>query len=93
MRRIGKKTRLWLKERKLLIKNALSEKRIFLQNGIIFGSCEDCREIKKLEMDHIKKRSQGGGNEKENIAWVCRECHDRRDNQGDPLKKKRLSYL
>jgi hypothetical protein len=23
-----------------------------------------------------------------NIDWVCWPCHDRRDNQGDPLKKK-----
>lgn len=27
-------------------------------------------------LHHVKRRSQGGGNEPENLLWLCVPCHD-----------------
>jgi 5-methylcytosine-specific restriction endonuclease McrA len=90
MKRIGKKTKAWIKARAKLVKDAIVEGRIVVRQGHGFpeGYCEDCNQWKELDPDHIKKRSQGGLDTKENIAWICRECHDKRDNRGDPMNKK-----
>jgi 5-methylcytosine-specific restriction endonuclease McrA len=78
----------WTKARKEIINQSVAEGRITLRNGYPEGICEDCNQWKALTPDHRKKRSQGGQHTKENIDWVCWPCHDKRDNQGDPLKKK-----
>jgi hypothetical protein len=80
----------WIRDRAALIKDAVLSGRIVVRYkyGFPEGICEDCHEWKQLDLDHRLKRSQGGKNDKSNIDWVCRECHDRRDNQGDPMKKK-----
>ena|GEM_PF-5576338 len=82
--------RAWIKIRAKLIKEAIIEGRIVVRqsHGFPEGYCEDCNQWRQLDPDHIKKRSQGGSNDKSNIAWVCRECHNKRDNQGDPMNKK-----
>lgn len=86
IRKVGKKGRAWVKARAKLIKEAVAEGRIEIIDGMIQGICEDCRRWKPLTPDHIIKRSQGGGHDKKNIAWVCIRCHDKRDNQ--PMSKK-----
>jgi 5-methylcytosine-specific restriction endonuclease McrA len=43
--------------------------------------CEHCGRILPLQRDHIKKRSQLGGDEWENAQMLCARCHDRKDNQ------------
>lgn len=90
MKAIGKKGKQWIKDRAKLIKEALLEGRIVVRQykGFPEGKCEDCGEWKELDLDHKKKRSQGGTNDKSNIAWVCRKCHNLRDNFSDPMNKK-----
>lgn len=42
--------------------------------------CEICNEMpdwRGLSRHHIKKRSQGGDNNKENILWLCGKCHSK----------------
>jgi 5-methylcytosine-specific restriction endonuclease McrA len=80
-----------LKDRVKLIKEAVIDGRIVCRpHSFPEGICEDCGQWKKLDLDHRLKRSQGGANDKENIDWVCRKCHNRRDNLGDPMNKKEL---
>lgn len=88
MRQIGKKGIQWRKDRTKLIRDALLSGRIEIINNVIVGICEDCKRWKQLDPDHRKKRSQGGSNDKSNIDWPCRECHNKRDNMGDPKNKK-----
>jgi len=78
----------WEKAKKDLIKDAIIEGRITYINKTLQGICEDCLLWKELTPDHRKKRSQGGSHDKFNIDWVCLNCHDLRDNMGDPKKKK-----
>lgn len=42
--------------------------------------CRLCPSMQNLTVDHIKKRSQGGGDEFENLRTLCQTCHDREDN-------------
>ncbi len=92
MRKVGKKGREWIKARAKLIKNAVAENRITINEaGNISGRCEDCKRWRSLSPDHRRKRSQGGGHEPENIDWVCTECHNKRDQQGDPMGKKKTN--
>lgn len=42
--------------------------------------CANCGRILPLQRDHIKKRSQGGGDEMENAQPLCPRCHDEKDN-------------
>jgi hypothetical protein len=88
IKQIGKKGKQWIKDRAKLIKEALLEGRINKVRSQIFGYCEDCKKYKELDPDHKQKRSQGGSNDKSNIDWVCRDCHNKRDNMGDPKNKK-----
>ena len=39
-----------------------------------FGACEVCG-AGAVDIHHIKPRSLQGGNEIENLAALCRECH------------------
>ncbi|MBM3253102.1 MAG: HNH endonuclease [Candidatus Omnitrophica bacterium] len=87
MRNIGKKTREWLAARKELLK-LLKKEGYYIHGDIIRGWCCDCGRYSILDPDHIIKRSRGGSHERENIELPCRRCHDKRDNQGDPMNKK-----
>lgn len=44
------------------------------------GRCENplCRKRARLDLHHLTKRSQGGG-EDLNLVCVCRQCHNRLD--------------
>lgn len=88
IKKIGKKGKRWLRDRKKLIRNAIKEGRLKLVNSKLHGFCKDCGRFKYLTPDHRIRRSQGGSNEKENIDWVCVSCHWKRDNMGDPKKRK-----
>lgn len=37
--------------------------------------CEICNESKFLEKHHIISKCYGGSNKKENICWICSNCH------------------
>lgn len=88
MKKLGKKTKAWIVARAILIKEAVKDGRIVIVYGKVMGLCEDCGRYLELDPDHRLKRSQGGSHDKVNISWVCQECHDKRDNKGDPMKKK-----
>ncbi len=49
--------------------------------------CANCGRILPLERDHIKKRSQGGGDEYTNAQPLCHKCHNEKDNVA-PSKSK-----
>lgn len=88
----GRKTKQWMKDRKQLIIEAVLSGRIIKRpNSYPEGICDDCGKWWQLDLDHRKKRSLGGSNDSSNIDWVCRKCHDKRDNQGDPMNKKEKS--
>ena len=43
------------------------------------GRCERCGALPYwmgLEKHHIKLRSLGGGDERDNLVWLCRRCHN-----------------
>ena len=41
-----------------------------------FVLCEECG-ASAVDIHHIKKRSQGGGDEVTNLRALCRTCHNR----------------
>src|SRR5574343_110166 len=85
----GKKQNEWIKSRAKIIKQAIIEGKIRInEEGNIYGCCTDCLKFRPLSPDHRRKRSVGGSNRYENIDFVCSECHDLRDNRGDPMGKK-----
>ena len=92
IKKVGKKGKEWIEDRAKLIKEAVIDGRIELIDKVVVGVCEDCKKRKPLDPDHRLKRSQGGSNDKSNIDWVCRKCHDDRDNLGDPLGKKEHNH-
>jgi 5-methylcytosine-specific restriction endonuclease McrA len=50
--------------------------------------CRICFSKKNLDVDHIKKRSQGGGDEISNLRTLCRKCHNQEDNTVNSSKLK-----
>ena len=40
------------------------------------GKCERCDGTNRLAMHHIMPRSEGGGDNVENLAVLCRRCHN-----------------
>lgn len=92
MKQHGKKYKEWIEARDKpngLIDQAIRDGEIRrLSNGRIVGYCKDCGRFKDLNPDHKIKRSQGGSHTKDNIDWVCHDCHMKRDQGGDPNKAK-----
>ena len=97
IKRVGKKTKQWLIDRAELITQAVISRRIKIIGGKPWGICEDCKHWHMLTPDHKLKRSQGGKNDASNIEWICNApacgCHNKRDNLGDPLHKKKTNKL
>jgi hypothetical protein len=46
------------------------------------GKCENCNDKKSLEVHHIKKVSDGGGNTPNNLIVLCHECHKDKAHRG-----------
>ena len=89
MKQKGKKHNAWVKARAKIIKRAVEEGRISInESGNIVGICTDCKKFRPLTPDHVKKRGVGGKDTYNNIEWVCWKCHNLRDNYGDPMGKK-----
>jgi 5-methylcytosine-specific restriction endonuclease McrA len=88
MKKIGKKTKEWIKARRKLVADLKKTGRYRIVGTKVYGRCKDCGNYKLLTPDHIIKRSQGGTHTKENIDWICIPCHIKRDQMGDPRKKK-----
>lgn len=45
------------------------------------GRCQECGGLpdwRGLAKHHIVFRSHGGGDEKENIMWLCGKCHSKK---------------
>jgi 5-methylcytosine-specific restriction endonuclease McrA len=42
--------------------------------------CAKCGRLKPLTRDHIRKRSQLGGDEESNAQGLCADCHEQKDN-------------
>ncbi len=43
--------------------------------------CKGCGRRRPLTRDHIRKRSQLGGDELSNAQGLCFDCHDKKDNR------------
>jgi hypothetical protein len=56
--------------------------------------CEACGTKRgPFEVHHVKHRSQGGGDDLENLACLCRQCHRGIHDCGDVFEKKDAFYL
>jgi hypothetical protein len=59
----------------------LSKRKWEAQRAALWNDCNHCREcgcylqLEQAIPHHIKFRSQGGGDEKENVKIVCSICH------------------
>ena len=62
---------------KLKIQEFLSAERECLKRAkyICQARIPDVCMVKAVTAHHLKLRSQGGGNEQENLMAVCRDCH------------------
>ena len=47
-------------------------KAIYRRDGF---QCAVCSDNRRLQIHHIRKRSQGGGNEEMNLITLCSTCH------------------
>jgi hypothetical protein len=65
-------------------KTKLGQEEYLAQRKQVFDNfdwrCANCNKILPLQRDHIKKRSQGGGDEIENAQPLCPKCHNEKDN-------------
>ena len=58
-------------------------------------SCEGCEGGTAVEIHHIKPRSLMGSDEADNLAAVCRDCHDKAGSDPEfnkALKVKHAEY-
>lgn len=39
--------------------------------------CQACRSFGSIDIHHIKYRSQGGGDDIQNLIALCRPCHEK----------------
>jgi 5-methylcytosine-specific restriction endonuclease McrA len=39
--------------------------------------CQVCGSMQRLQVHHLKLRSQSGGDEEQNLITLCEECHTR----------------
>lgn len=60
--RPGGGTRLWRRRRMWILR----------RDG---AQCVLCGGRERLEVDHIRPRAQGGGDEASNLRSVCHDCH------------------
>jgi 5-methylcytosine-specific restriction endonuclease McrA len=62
----------------------LNQEEYLTQRQKLFDSfdwrCAKCGKLGPLQRDHIRKRSQGGGDEIENAQPLCPKCHEEKDN-------------
>lgn len=62
---------------------------IWIDTGKQCAKCGRSLPVFSTELfDHIIKRSQGGGDTRENLRPLCGRCHDKEDNQGGKLSRK-----
>jgi 5-methylcytosine-specific restriction endonuclease McrA len=47
-------------------------------------ACEWCGRNNPADIHHIIFKSQGGGNEVDNLIALCRDCHDRSHFKKEP---------
>ena len=47
-------------------------KAVYRRDGF---QCAVCGDPRRLQVHHIQKRSQGGGNEQMNLITLCEKCH------------------
>ena len=56
-------------------KNIRTEQRSLRRQYKDVKACELCGSIAPLEVHHIKQVALGGGNERNNILFLCSKCH------------------
>lgn len=54
-----------------------------LKKTLPSGLCEDCKKVPWVDAHHIKLKSQGGTDDLDNIALLCRDCHEARHGIGE----------
>ena len=54
---------------------AIVRKRVFERDG---WRCQQCGSMKNLQVHHIKRRSQLGGDVMPNLITLCVICHEKR---------------
>jgi hypothetical protein len=53
------------------------------------GKCTHCQELltETCELDHIKRVADGGTNNKENIQYLCKSCHNDKTESEEPANE------
>ena len=41
--------------------------------------CKECKSKKDLEIDHVIPLTDGGSNKQENLQWLCKICHNKKN--------------
>jgi len=59
------------------------KRNLALQHGRICQWCKNRFSLSDLEIDHIKKRSEGGSNHYDNLQLLCHPCHVKKDSPHD----------
>jgi 5-methylcytosine-specific restriction endonuclease McrA len=54
---------------------AIVRKRVFERDG---WRCQECGSMKNLQVHHMKRRSQLGGDVMPNLITLCVSCHEKR---------------
>jgi 5-methylcytosine-specific restriction endonuclease McrA len=54
---------------------AIVRKRVFERDG---WRCQECGSMKNLQVHHMKRRSQLGGDVMPNLITLCVSCHEER---------------
>lgn len=61
------------KKRKAL--SAIARRRVYERYDGRCFRCEQPTGYRTGEVHHLVPRSQGGGNDRANLAWICPSCH------------------
>ena len=59
-----------------IVNNFKKDSLIRTQNIYVSNVCPRCLKRKAISQHHLIPRENGGGDNKENIIWLCGECHD-----------------
>ena len=54
--------------------------------------CRKCKTEKKLQVHHIKSRSEGGSDKLSNLMTLCEDCHEKHHQEGMKLPKQKSSF-
>lgn len=92
MKKVGKKGREWINERRKRIKELEATGEYVVIKTLLYGICRDCNRYKCLDLDHIDGRDGIDPHRMSNLDPICRECHVKRHtNMADKKENNKKS--